>query len=1326
MTDTSNDQLDDNLDLALLDSDLDILDEEELLLLAATDDNGDPEYPAESDFEDDILLLLAAEEEEAKLVEEEEGFEDELEAIEELKKEQKEKWDREGVVIRGNSLGKRDLGLVIGQDNIRRKVRRERNQRRYLRQRRREVSRSSSLPPDSPTPARFGAFERRNSALNSSIVIPPSSSPRGSQPRKSVSAIELVDEQEEEEYWAQKATPKLSRANSARTLSETIHSVTTTEMDMDIDVPESTMLEYPSSPPPPAPSIPSSEPMQKRGALPFAYEEDESDDDDTVTGVGRGKGKGMGTILGDPKWIEVPSATAGVGLAKKRKAGPFEEVDEEDDDEYEEQQTVRLDKGKCRATDMDNFDPTLVITRDTLSKLNSQLNRPLSYTKPTLRSSKSLPFSYDDPNIPAPEFSASKVASFMTDSHFTYGYGRPGPNTVPVLLMSGKKLHIKRKLPKRQIYSTRTYTSEVTYDTDGNRELRDSYYGVEIHRLLDEIQAENKIAQYAKEKEAEQSGMVQTDSFPALPKLLIAGRQQRTLLWTEKYRAKRFTDLLGDERTHRQVLRWLKHWDDIVFPGSTNNTNKRKNKDDNEGYFHKKILLITGPPGLGKTTLAHVAARQAGYEPLEINASDDRTANVVRGKIRDALSNEGVRIPGVGKKKAIGSSRPVCVVVDEIDGVSGGGGETGFMNALVDLIMQDKKNSATPRMGSTSTTKQRKGKKGDNFKFHRPIIAICNDLYAPSLRALRPLAEIVYMKKPPTGLMVQRLRWVFEKEGVPYEDAAVRRLVELSTSGSAAQAASGGGGGGDMRGCLVSGEWLAKRLSITTSTTTTLTSGVCAKLTRKLVEEELEGRADSNGASRGGVRGCVERIFRKGDIVNTKGAARGTAKLSATESRRRELENLREEVQRCGEFDKIMTDVFGTYLTRPYHDDTRLSKPNLAYEWLWFHDLISSRVFSEQEFELMGYLAVPSMAFNTLFGTSSVTAGHGAFLTSATKMGGAAGVEEDDSESLPFQGPKADWDYREGVKATKHIVQSIQSNILILPGSLGEYNSISRAAADEPNHASPMAIRRASEFHSVTTLVTELTPYLVRIISPRVTPIFIHGGGGSGGGTSGQWGSVPVAFVRKESERRLVRRAVEVLFSTNISFEKVRVEFSSPTSYTSAAPTVGGWAYRMNPALDQLATFPTLTLAAAGGEVAVPVPTRYAVRQVLSQELHKYSVLQRQAAREARVAKLGLDAATLAPKMGKMKVDDRKNTAITTTGFGKSLKRDFFGRVIEEKCALNSGVVGGEEDGSEVKRRRKDEDEKGKKGKVWVSFHEGFSNAVKKGITLEDLLRGLY
>ena len=34
--------------------------------------------------------------------------------------------------------------------------------------------------------------------------------------------------------------------------------------------------------------------------------------------------------------------------------------------------------------------------------------------------------------------------------------------------------------------------------------------------------------------------------------------------------------------------------------------------------------LLYGPPGLGKTTLAHVVANHAGYNVVEINASDDR------------------------------------------------------------------------------------------------------------------------------------------------------------------------------------------------------------------------------------------------------------------------------------------------------------------------------------------------------------------------------------------------------------------------------------------------------------------------------------------------------------------------------------------------------------------------------------------------------------------------------------------------------------------------------------------------------------------------------
>ena len=68
-----------------------------------------------------------------------------------------------------------------------------------------------------------------------------------------------------------------------------------------------------------------------------------------------------------------------------------------------------------------------------------------------------------------------------------------------------------------------------------------------------------------------------------------------------------------------------------------------------------------------------------------------------------------------------------------------------------------------------------------------------------------------------------------------------------------------------------------------------------------------------------------------------------------------------------------------------------------------------------------------------------------------------------------------------------------------------------------------------------------------------------------------------VASVRKDSEKRLVRRAIKVMFSTNISFEKVRVEFissalSSSTTSATAAAAASGWAYCIDPAFDYLAS----------------------------------------------------------------------------------------------------------------------------------------------------------
>ena len=627
-----------------------------------------------------------------------------------------------------------------------------------------------------------------------------------------------------------------------------------------------------------------------------------------------------------------------------------------------------------------------------------------------------------------------------------------------------------------------------------------SYYGIDIHKLFDEVAKDAK-------NEKRENGDTQHQSME-IPMLSKPSKKSRTMLWTEKYRAGKFTDLVGDERTHRDVLRWLKGWDPIVFP----RTNRLKSasklmETKTEPQQPRKILLLTGPPGLGKTTLAHVCARQAGYEVVEINASDERSRDVVKGRIKDCVGTENVR--GISVKDGAGTTRkigrPVCVVIDEVDGVtsgSNGGGEGGFIKALIDLITLDQKNSNV--LGSTSGNPVRSGKKGGRFRLLRPMILICNDIYHPALRHLRAstFAEVIHIRRPPLDKVVARLKSVFDKEGITCEVDGVRRLCEATWGISTRRESrtnSIGTGEGDMRGILVVSEWAAAKMRAST--------GENARLTKKWVEEHMLANLSHDGGGArglgcGGPKEAVERVFldHAGFPRAAVAAPYDTCKVQDGDTlgvseltKHTAMTRLRDVVDTCGESDRIVMDCFTAYPSCSFQDDTFLSKPNAAHEWLYFHDRLSSKVYGGQEWELGPYISQSVLGFHHLFASST-----------KRSRPDQKSWEDDDQAPLPFSGPRADYLASEALKQNKVVLLGFQSSL-----SSHLYRS----------------------FRSAEDISTDLLPSLVRMLTPDVKPVTVGGGGDHRG----------VVSVRRDKEREMIQRAVGVMAAVGVMLERATV-----------------------------------------------------------------------------------------------------------------------------------------------------------------------------------------
>ena len=220
-------------------------------------------------------------------------------------------------------------------------------------------------------------------------------------------------------------------------------------------------------------------------------------------------------------------------------------------------------------------------------------------------------------------------------------------------------------------------------------------------------------------------------------------------LWVNKYKPSQPAQLIGNGKNIADLRKFLSQWNDIHVAG-THPLADAKGKDK-----PMKAVLISGPPGIGKSSAASIIAKQLGFEVTEVNASDTRgksssdVKDGVAGKasnaIREMVTNRAMSFFGGAPKK-------MCLIMDEVDGMSGG--DRGGVMELITCIKLSK----------------------------IPIICICNDKYNQKLKSLQNYTQDMPFSRPTKPQILNRMLKIAADEGISMSAAAMEALIETTNN----------------------------------------------------------------------------------------------------------------------------------------------------------------------------------------------------------------------------------------------------------------------------------------------------------------------------------------------------------------------------------------------------------------------------------------------------------------------------------------------------------------------------------------------------------------